>query len=79
MEAKVPQGTAVTIHYGDCKLVGVVRYCIFRDGGYFLGVQLEEGCKWSSQHFRPQHLIDPRDLVDLAIQRHTGETAALTQ
>lgn len=78
VEASLPQDTRVTIQYGDGNLVGVVRYCVLRDGGYFLGVELEDGCKWSSLHYRPQHLVDPRDLVDSAIQRRS-EGAAVTQ
>ncbi|MBV8811668.1 MAG: hypothetical protein JO033_23620 [Acidobacteriaceae bacterium] len=69
LENPISLGTDIAVNYGDGKLVGKVRYCVFRDGGYFLGVQLDEGCKWSSHHFRPQHLVDPRELVDLAIQR----------
>jgi hypothetical protein len=51
-------------------MVGIIRYCVLREGGYFLGVQFEEGCRWSTQHFRPQHLLDPRQLIDRAILRH---------
>lgn len=78
VEASLPEGTPITIQYGDGSLVGTVRYCVFRDSGYFLGVQLEDGCKWSSQHYRPQHLVDPRDLVDLAMQRR-GVSTKVTQ
>jgi hypothetical protein len=75
LESDIAAGTSVTIQYGDGKLVGVVRYCVFRDGSYFLGIQLEEGCEWSSKHYRPQHLLDPRELVDLALARHSKSPA----
>jgi hypothetical protein len=58
------------VNYGDGKLVGTVRYCTFRDGGHFLGIQLAEGCKWSTKHFRPRHLIDPEKLVQCVLARH---------
>lgn len=69
-ESVVPEGTLVTMRYGDGELVGMVRYCVFRDAAHFLGIRLEEGCRWSSKHFRPQHLLDPRELVDRVIRRH---------
>ena len=70
VEAAIPPGTAITMSYGDGEMVGIIRYCVLREGGYFLGVQFEEGCRWSTQHFRPQHLLDPRQLIDRAILRH---------
>ena len=70
MEGRVPEGTLVTMHYGDGKLVGTVRYCVFRDAAYFLGIRFEEGCRWSTQHFIPQHLLDPRELMERALNRY---------
>lgn len=69
MEKELPIGTAITMSYGDGELVGVVRYCTYRDIGYFLGIQLEDGCRWSTQHFKPQHLLDPGELVDRVMHR----------
>jgi hypothetical protein len=74
VETLVPEGTLVTMRYGDGELVGTVRYCAFRDDAHFLGIRLEEGCRWSTQHFRPQHLLDPRALVDRAIRRYESRT-----
>jgi hypothetical protein len=31
---------------------------------------LDEQCQWSSHHYKPQHLIDPRELVERAVLRH---------
>jgi hypothetical protein len=70
VENPIPVGTTLTMEYGDGALVGTIRYCRFQDCGYFLGVELAEGCRWSSQHFRPEHLLDPSELVDQALQRH---------
>lgn len=70
LESAVLPGTQMAVHYGDGKLVGTVRYCMFRDGGHFLGVQLEEGSKWSTKHFRPRHLVDPEKLVKSVLARH---------
>jgi hypothetical protein len=73
VEAAIPPGTAITMSYGDGEMAGIVRYCVFREGSYFLGIQLHNGSRWSSQHFRPQHLLDPRQLIDRAILRHQGD------
>jgi hypothetical protein len=77
MESLVPEGTLLSMHYGDGELVGTVRYCAFRDNAYFLGIRFEEGCRWSTRHFRPEHLLDPRELVDKAIQRHESESGEM--
>jgi hypothetical protein len=49
--------------------MGIVKYCVFREIGYFLGVEFEAGTRWSQRHFRPQHLLDPRRLVTRATNR----------
>ena len=73
MENHLLRETPVTIRYGDGKLVGVVRYCFYRDFGYFVGVQFTDGCKWSTKHFKPKHLMNPEKLLHLAIQRYESE------
>ncbi len=70
IEGTIPSGTPVCVRYGDGELLGTVRYCRFEGLGYFVGVELADGCKWSSQHYRPEHLLDPSDLVDQAVERH---------
>jgi hypothetical protein len=72
IEGTIPSGTPVSIRYGDGELLGSVRYCRYEGIGYFLGVELADGCKWSSQHYRPEHLLNPSDLVDQAVERHKG-------
>jgi hypothetical protein len=52
-----------------------VRYCVYRDIGYFLGVEFEPGFRWSVRMFRPQHLLDPRRLVSRAISRAMTDSA----
>jgi hypothetical protein len=80
LEQLVPEGTLVTMRYGDGELIGTVRYCVFRDAAHFLGIRFEEGCRWSTKHFRPQHLLDPRELVDRAVRRYdSGDDGAPLQ
>ncbi len=66
----------MAINYGDGELLGTVRYCVFREFGYILGVELNENSRWSSQHYKPEHLLDPRELVEQAVMRHTPEPYA---
>lgn len=73
VESAIPDGTFVSMRYGDGELTGSIRYCVPRDGAYFLGIRFEEGCRWSTKHFRPQHLLDPRELVERAVNRHNAK------
>jgi len=65
----IPLQTDLRISYPKGELSGKVRYCVFREIGYFLGVEFEPGCKWSANHYRPQHLLDPRRLVLRSVNR----------
>jgi hypothetical protein len=62
LESAVPLNAKVQIGYAKGELTGTVRYCVYREIGYFLGVQFEEGNKWSQRSFKPMHLFDPRRL-----------------
>ncbi len=48
---------------------GVVRYCEFREIGYFVGVELDASSKWSRKTFTPQHLLDLKHLMAQAERR----------
>jgi hypothetical protein len=69
VEQPMAAGTTVAVQYGDGELLGIIRYCRHQDTGYFLGVELAEGSRWSSQHYKPEHLLDPKDLVENAMSR----------
>lgn len=69
VESPMPSGTAVSLSYGDGHLNGTVRYCLFQGLGYFLGVEFDEGCRWSRKHFRPRHLLDVQQLVKTSARR----------
>lgn len=63
VERPVPLGSAIRMTYPNGELLGRVKYCVFREIGYFLGVEFDPGHRWSQRVFRPQHLLDPRRLV----------------
>jgi hypothetical protein len=69
LEHQLPQHSKVTILHPNGELMGTVRYCVYRDIGYFVGIQFEGEVRWSAKEFRPQHLLDPRRLVSRSVQR----------
>ncbi len=66
VDAQIPNGAVVQISYPKGEFAGVVRYCMFKEIGYFVGVQFEAGYKWSRTSFKPMHLLDPRSLMKRA-------------
>jgi hypothetical protein len=76
VERPVPLGTTFRIAYPSGTLMGKVRYCVFREIGYFLGVEFDPGHRWSQRQFRPQHLLDPRRLVNRAVEKATPSEPA---
>lgn len=62
VEAPVPLLTNVLISYPKGQLTGKVKYCLYKEIGYFLGIEFEQDCRWSQQSYSPQHLLDPRRL-----------------
>src|SRR5580704_14252239 len=69
VERPVPLESNFRISHPSGELVGTVKYCVFREIGYFLGIEFEPGSRWSQRHFRPQHLLDPRRLVGRVTNR----------
>lgn len=64
VEAPIPQNTLVRIYHPKGQLQGKVRYCVYREIGYFVGLQFEQDCKWSKKEYQPQHMLDmPRLLA----------------
>lgn len=69
VEAPIPLHTIVRIAYPKGGLQGTVRYCVYREIGYFLGIEFEAGSRWSQRQFKPQHMLDPRRLVIRSVNR----------
>ena len=63
VDTPIPAETTLRISYPKGELQGRVCYCVFREIGYFLGIEFEPGFRWSMRQYRPQHLLDPRRLV----------------
>jgi len=73
MDSPVPLDTMLRICHPRGEFQGSVRYCFFREIGYFLGVQFEPGSNWSPQAYQPQHLLDLRTLVLRSAERADDE------
>lgn len=78
VDRPVTLGSTIHITYPGGELNGSVKYCVFREIGYFLGVEFDPGCRWSQRTYRPQHLLDPRRLVGRSSNRvkHDGHSPA---
>ncbi len=63
LDEPIPIYSPVKITYPSGCFEGTVRYCVYREIGYFVGVQFEPGHKWSLTEFEPQHLLDPRAIA----------------
>ena len=68
-EIPVPIGTQVEVCCPADKLAGTVRYCVYREIGYFVGIEMEPSSRWSRRQFEPQHLLDLEQLVMRSAQR----------
>jgi hypothetical protein len=68
-ETAVPLDTAIIIRCEGLDYPGTVRYCLDRDESNFIGIAFDEGTQWSRLQYRPQHMLDPRELVLRASRR----------
>ena len=64
MESAVPLAAEVHWNSPRHEFSGRVRYCVYREIGYFVGVEFEPSSKWSRKAFRPQHLLDLKRLLE---------------
>jgi hypothetical protein len=60
----VPLGVEIRWECAGHEFVGLVRYCSYRDIGYFVGVEFSKSTKWSEQAYKPQHLLNLEQLME---------------
>jgi hypothetical protein len=63
LEAPVPLGTEMKLRCRKQSFSGTVRYCVYREIGYFVGVEFGEESRWKPSMFKPQHLLDLQQLA----------------
>jgi hypothetical protein len=60
VEAPVPPNTLVSLQFPTDTCQARVIYCRFDKVKYLLGVQFEQGYRWSRRRYKPDHLIQFR-------------------
>jgi len=65
VDVAISEGTLLHIRHPKVEFEGRVKYCVFREIGYFVGVEFEPGFEWNEKLFEPEHLLDPRTLFGL--------------
>lgn len=68
-EMPIPTGVSLRMLCGAEHLEGTVRYCVYREIGYLVGVQFDAGSEWSRVEFEPEHLLDPEKLTQPKVAR----------
>jgi hypothetical protein len=63
MEAAVPLEAEIHWESPQQAFIGRVRYCVYREIGYFVGVEFEPESRWSKETYKPQHLLDLQQLI----------------
>ena len=63
LDTAVPVGAPIEWRSPKMEFHGEVRYCAYREIGYFVGVEFSAASKWSKKAYRPQHLLDLKKLI----------------
>lgn len=66
LEQPLPTGAQIRWVSARKVFTGRVVYCVYREFGYFAGVEFDAVSKWSSESYRPQHLLDLQRLAETA-------------
>jgi hypothetical protein len=69
LDDPVRADTVLRISHPNGEFRGCVRYCLYREIGYFLGVEFLPGCEWSPESYQPEYMLDLRTLVDMSASR----------
>jgi len=57
METAVPLEAEIHWESPQQGFTGRVRYCVYREIGYFVGVEFEPESRWSKETYQPQTLV----------------------
>jgi hypothetical protein len=64
LETPVPLGSEIWWECPKQKFKGYVRYCVYREIGYFAGVEFTAASQWSKKAYKPQHLLDLQRMLE---------------
>ena len=79
LDDPLPKETSLRIAHPKGELRGRVRYCFYREIGYFVGVEFDPGCEWSRRQYSPEHILDLRQLVSRSMKRAVKQVAQAGQ
>jgi hypothetical protein len=60
LDDMIPPDTIVSLLFSTSGCEARVKYCVADHLGYLLGVEFENGYRWSRRKYKPQHLIQFR-------------------
>jgi len=63
LENAVPVGVGIQWECPGQQFAGRVRYCTYREIGYFVGVEFSGDVRWSEKAYTPRHMLDLKRLV----------------
>ena len=66
LEVPVPAGAEVECGFPYRRFRGRVRYCEYRETGYFAGIEFAPGTRWTRAAYKPGHWLDPSRLTPAA-------------
>jgi hypothetical protein len=69
VERALPFDTELVLEHPKARMTGTVRYCVYREIGYFVGVHFTPDSEWSRSKFTPQHLLDLEQLVMESVRK----------
>ena len=64
LEMPVPLGVEIRWRSPHRDFIGRVQYCVYREIGYFVGVEFDSASRWSKKVYTPQHLLDLKHLIE---------------
>jgi len=63
LDFDVPIASEIQWRSANQVFAGRVRYCVYREIGYFAGVEFVGGKEWSEAAYHPEHLLDVQKLL----------------
>ncbi len=70
MDEPVEPGSTVMLTVGGTPFYGYIRYCVFRDDAYFVGLRFSNETIWSAVKVTPHHLTSLRQPYERAHPRN---------
>ena len=65
----MPVGAPIRWDSPRKQFAGRVQYCVYREIGYFVGVEFTASSRWSRKAYTPQHLLDLQKLMAAAAKK----------